>query len=113
MKIWGAAVTLTFAFSAMAADPVDLPDWLMKKINSESPPTAVSVLKIRYRTYYLVDAPCCDQYNYIYNESGAKLCAKDGGKDGRGDGKCTKFIPKKELDQTWQSVWRQGEIPKN
>lgn len=37
---------------------------------------------------YLIPSPCCDRFDYLYDSSGAILCAPSGGFAGRGDGSC-------------------------
>src|SRR4051812_9799520 len=104
--------TVVFATMSFAKEKeAELPKWVMNKIALETP-TKISKMMFKNRLYYLIDAPCCDQYNYIYSESGRKLCAKDGGQTGRGDGKCPQIFTKQALEQTWQAVWQQGEKPK-
>ena len=41
---------------------------------------------------YLIASPCCDQFNYLYDAQGLRLCAPSGGIAGKGDGKCTGAI---------------------
>ena len=41
---------------------------------------------------YLVNAECCDQYNYLYDEQGNIICAPSGGITGLGDGRCPDFV---------------------
>lgn len=43
----------------------------------------------RGRPAYLLNSPCCDQFNYLYDAEGRILCAPSGGLSGRGDGRCT------------------------
>jgi len=40
---------------------------------------------------YLVPAPCCDQFNPLYNLECEVICHPDGGITGKGDGKCNDF----------------------
>jgi hypothetical protein len=40
---------------------------------------------------YLVPAPCCDQFNPLYNLECKVVCHPDGGITGKGDGKCNDF----------------------
>ena len=57
---------------------------------ASSSSAATSVMKIQYqgRPAYLFISPCCDQYNYLYDAEGARLCAPSGGLAGNGDGRC-------------------------
>lgn len=41
---------------------------------------------------YLHMAPCCDQYNKVYNADGRYLCAPSGGFTGLGDGRCPAWV---------------------
>ena len=40
---------------------------------------------------YLVTAPCCDQYNTVYDKDCTAICAPSGGITGKGDGRCPNF----------------------
>jgi hypothetical protein len=40
------------------------------------------------KPHWLIVAPCCDQFNYLYNAEGVAVCAPYGGIAGNGDGKC-------------------------
>lgn len=40
---------------------------------------------------FLFTAPCCDQYNTVYDENCNAVCAPTGGITGKGDGNCTDF----------------------
>ena len=40
---------------------------------------------------YLVLAPCCDNFNTLYDQAGNKICSPSGGLTGRGDGRCADF----------------------
>ena len=56
------------------------------------------IQKVLYngRHAYLLIAPCCDQFNYLYSAEGVPLCAPTGGIAGHGDGKCkgpVTFVP--------------------
>ncbi|MBL4658687.1 MAG: hypothetical protein JKX73_11845 [Flavobacteriales bacterium] len=54
---------------------------------------ALSIWEYKYKgnTVYLVPAPCCDQFNPVYNLECEVICHPDGGITGKGDGKCTDF----------------------
>lgn len=43
------------------------------------------------KAVYLFTAPCCDQFNVLYNDSCKKICSPSGGITGKGDGKCDDF----------------------
>ncbi|MBL4752878.1 MAG: hypothetical protein JKY52_04645 [Flavobacteriales bacterium] len=40
---------------------------------------------------YLVPAPCCDNFNPVYNLKCEVICHPHGGITGKGDGKCNDF----------------------
>lgn len=42
--------------------------------------------------YYLVNAPCCDHYNHLYDGDGRRVCAPTGGFSGGGDGRCPAWV---------------------
>ena len=41
---------------------------------------------------YLITSACCDQFNYLYDAQGLRLCAPSGGIAGNGDGKCNRVV---------------------
>jgi hypothetical protein len=43
------------------------------------------------KTVYLFRAPCCDQFNTLYDENCKAICSPTGGFTGRGDRKCEDF----------------------
>lgn len=61
--------------------------------NKEVPETPIEVDEYLYngKNVYLVTAPCCDQFNVVYDDSCRAICAPSGGFTGRGDGKCPDF----------------------
>ena len=44
------------------------------------------------RPVYLFTAPCCDQFNPLYDAEGRFICAPTGGFAGSGDGKCPAWV---------------------
>jgi len=44
------------------------------------------------QAFYLIDAPCCDQVNPLYDADGRRICAPTGGFAGSGDGKCPGWV---------------------
>lgn len=44
--------------------------------------------EVNGKVYYQALAPCCDQFNPLYDERGHFVCAPSGGYTGRGDGQC-------------------------
>ena len=55
--------------------------------------------------YYYLVAGCCDQYNPLYDDSCAFVCAPDGGITGEGTGEC--FDLPAEFERT--VIWTRGE----
>ncbi|HEY1131550.1 MAG TPA: hypothetical protein VGF12_19240 [Roseateles sp.] len=44
------------------------------------------------RVFYLVNAPCCDHFNYLYDADGRRICSPSGGFGGTGDGRCPAWV---------------------
>jgi len=71
-----------------------VPPWLQAKIAAFSAnpklAEATEIRRIKYKDQdvYLFVAPCCDQFNALFDLQGARICAPSGGIAGRGDGKC-------------------------
>lgn len=61
------------------------------KENPSNLPEQVDEYRYKDKTVYLVIAPCCDQYNVVYDENCNRICAASGGITGKGDGKCEDF----------------------
>lgn len=66
---------------------------------------AYEVWQYRYQGHrvYRVTAPCCDQFETLYDECLNVLCAPSGGLTGRGDGRCPQFY--KQADSA-RLLWR-------
>ncbi len=86
-----------------------MPPCIKKKIEKiKSQPkgsSASSVYSYRYKgkTVYLFNAPCCDQFNYLYDENCNIICAPSGGITGRGDNRCPDFTSGSANEQLlWQ-----------
>lgn len=62
-----------------------------KKEASRDPSEQVDEYLYNGKTVFLVRAPCCDQWNRVYDDSCKIICAPSGGITGRGDGKCKDF----------------------
>lgn len=56
------------------------------------------------RPIYLVIAPCCDQFNRLYDGEGRYICSPSGGFGGSGDGSCPPWTS--EPDR-----WRRFRLP--
>jgi len=57
----------------------------------QTPPGAIWEYSYNDSIVYLVPAPCCDQFNPIYNLECKVICHPDGGITGKGDGQCNDF----------------------
>lgn len=75
---------------------------LLKKEPVQNPPAEVWEWVSDTQTYYYFTSPCCDQFNFLYNETCEKICAPDGGFTGKGDQKCPEYIK----DMTKTLVWK-------
>lgn len=58
----------------------------------QSPPATVWQYTYKNEFVYYIPAPCCDQFNPVYNLDCTILCHPDGGITGKGDGKCNDFF---------------------
>ena len=71
------------------------PSWLIKRIKTfESGPAnhaPYGIWQITHngRPAYYFRSPCCDQYNPLIDDTGVVMCNPDGGKSGKGDGRCS------------------------
>jgi len=89
-----------------------VPDCVKKILNDlgkETPPNQpVRIDEYTYKgkTVYLFTAPCCDQYNTVYDENCQAICAASGGFDGRGDRKCPDFD---SLAKRVKTIWTKKE----
>ena len=106
-----AGLCLAGSLTACAQPPAGpaLPDWLSQRIavfeRTPEDAEAVEILALPHAgdTAYLFVAPCCDQFNLLYDAQGRRLCAPSGGITGRGDGRCE---PPPDLSSA-RPVWRQ------
>jgi hypothetical protein len=86
----------------------NVPSCVEKKIRAaldepvQNPPLEVWEWKAAGSTYYYFTAPCCDQFNMLYDASCNYVCAPDGGFTGRGDGKCPEFESEPEKTLIWK-----------
>ena len=91
--------------SAPAADaPAGLRSLIARLQTEPAQTPARSILRLEWqgRTLYYVPAPCCDQYNELYDAQGQRLCAPDGGFSGRGDQRCPEIVVDRDR---LQPVW--------
>ncbi len=56
-----------------------------------NPPMQINEYEYMGERRFLFSAPCCDQYEVLYDESCNYICAPSGGIAGHGDGKCSDF----------------------
>ncbi len=79
---------------------------LIDDASKEDPPmTPMRVDEYSYKgkKVYLVTSPCCDFYNFVYDENCKQLCAPSGGFTGGGDGKCRDFdSTAKKVKEIWR-----------
>jgi len=75
----------------------------LKAAPKASPAYEVWECKYMGQKAYLISAPCCDNYNTLYDTCLNALCAPSGGFTGRGDGQCPDFN-EKATDK--KLVWR-------
>ena len=54
----------------------------------QRPPQTLKRYAVDGKVFYDVAAPCCDQFNALYEARGQRVCAPDGGITGHGDGRC-------------------------
>lgn len=87
---------------------IDAPSCIEHKIEAiikkdvSNPPTQVWKWVVDGQTYYYITSDCCDQFNYLYNENCAVICAPDGGITGNGDGNCPDFSSEIEKTLIWE-----------
>lgn len=62
-----------------------------KKDNVANPPIEVWEWKTNEQVYYYITSPCCDQFNYLYDDDCNVVCAPDGGFSGAGSEDCPTF----------------------
>jgi len=100
---------LAFRCPSKSSAPGCPPGGIQKKIAElkaqpkANPAYEVWAYKYQGQTVYLISAPCCDNYNTVYDECLNVLCAPSGGFTGRGDGLCPDFN-EKATDK--KLVWR-------
>ena len=67
---------------------------ILNNRNKETPsnlPTQIDEYLYNGKKVFLFTAPCCDQYNTLYDENCTHICAPSGGLTGKGDRKCEDF----------------------
>ena len=95
------------------ADSASKPKWLDQVIKSNfpkgtateiNPPIAKHIYRYTYKDkkVYYVPSRCCDIQSSLYDSTGKQLCSPDGGKSGRGDGKCADFFEQRSNEEV---IW--------
>lgn len=57
----------------------------------QNPPASIYQYDFNGAKVYYVTAPCCDNFNTLYDSNCNVICHPDGGFTGKGDGKCPEF----------------------
>ena len=73
-----------------------------KNGDASTPAEEIHRWSTKTTTYYYVVSECCDQYNYLLDETCQIVCAPDGGINGAGDGNCPYFGESFETDLIWK-----------
>ena len=104
---------LFFTSCSNPTSPNGNPVWLTAMISQfESSPNAsdpISIWRYKYKeqTVYYFVAPCCDNFNSLYDSNGKFICYPDGGYTGAGDGKCSDFHSKRSDEKLiWKRYYR-------
>jgi len=66
-------------------------------------PVKIDEYLYKKHTVYLLTAPCCDQFNVLYDDSCKLLCAPSGGFTGKGDNKCKDFA---DSSKFVKEIWK-------
>jgi hypothetical protein len=74
-----------------------------KKLEKHEQPRRVVEYVYNGKKVYYVVAPCCDQFNELYDANCNKMGNPDGGFTGRGDGKFPDFAEKRTKERI---VWK-------
>jgi hypothetical protein len=86
----------------------DLPDCISKIIEApqkqklDKSPVQVDEYTYKGKRAFLLTAPCCDQYNMLYDENCNYLCSPSGGYTGKGDEKCPDFKDAEFVRLVWK-----------
>jgi hypothetical protein len=74
-----------------------------EKHESPDAPEKIDEYLYKGERVFLFTAPCCDQYNTVYDMKCNPVCAPSGGITGKGDGKCTDFAAEAQYVRT---IWK-------
>ena len=86
--------------------PVDCVETIIAEIERkpvQDPPTIIWQFTYEGEAVYYIPAPCCDQFNPVYNANCTLICHPDGGLTGKGDGKCNDFF---SLAKNKRIIWK-------
>ncbi len=114
-KIAASKTTAPEPAPPQSAPPANKPAWLNARIDeltketSRAPSGGVWKYEVEGKTVYYFVAPCCDQFNTLFDAEGRYLCAPDGGFTGRGDEKCS---PAHLVQTKKQLVWEDPRTKK-
>ena len=78
------------------------------KEEPSNPPVQVDEYLYKGKKVYLFTAPCCDQFDQVYDVNCKKICAPTGGITGKGDGACNDFTETATFAKT---IWK-GAVQK-
>ena len=103
----GVAACAAPASAPIAADEAAV-RVIAKKLRAgppQSPPQTIKRYVIGGKAFYYVAAPCCDQFNDLYDARGQRVCSPNGGITGRGDGRCPDIhVDPREGEIVWRDT---------
>jgi uncharacterized protein DUF6970 len=85
------------------------PAWVETLITSlraapvANPPAAIVRYQYKGQRVYYVPPRCCDIPSRLFDEQGEEMCKPDGGRTGRGDGRCRDFFTERQDEHV---VWK-------
>lgn len=103
MKLPTSIITFALGITAMTSSckkeefPVEVPSCIRAKIRSfqkenvTDPPRSVMQWETTDGNFYTISEPCCDAFNFLYDEKCKEICAPSGGLNGQGDGTCPDY----------------------
>ena len=100
-----------FCFSCKSVDNSEsMPTYVRSKIENiqketvRNPPAEVWEWNVKGQMYYYFNSPCCDQYNYLYNDACEIMCAPDGDFTRKGDQDCPDFGDSVVKKLLWKDI---------
>jgi hypothetical protein len=88
------------------SSPADCIETIIAEIEKkpvQNPPTIIWQFNYEGNVVYYIPAPCCDQFNPVYNTKCTLICHPDGGLTGKGDRKCDDFFV---LAKNKRIIWK-------